>query len=314
MEDQEHLGRPAADAADRDQLVDDRLVVHLLPLRHVHRAVVEVARQVAQVLDLARRQAGRAHRRRRRARAPRPAQQARRTGRRPARRSVSQTACAALTEICWPTIERASVVNASPWLCRRPSPNCGISFFITRSRLARCRQASSQYAGHVAASAHGRAAAIVRPSPRWCLAASPCSMMPCVGELRRGCGRRAAKSRAFLACARAGDARLRSRRRSARCPPAGRPAATAAARPACAPSAFSSAAVAGERVRFTSVASSNSTATATGRVEVVVHRGAERGGRGVASSRCATVSARRRRRARCRGGAARCARRRGARR
>src|SRR6516225_9220628 len=44
-------------------------------------------------------------------------------------------------------MERASVVKASPLLCRRASPNCGISFFITRSRLARWRQASSQYAG-----------------------------------------------------------------------------------------------------------------------------------------------------------------------
>ena len=56
----------------------------------------------------------------------------------------SQTDCAALTEICWPTIERARVVKASPRLCRRPSPKRGISFFITRSRRDRCLQASSQ--------------------------------------------------------------------------------------------------------------------------------------------------------------------------
>jgi hypothetical protein len=56
----------------------------------------------------------------------------------------SQTVCAAATEICWPTIERASVVKASPRLCRRPSPNCGMSLRITRSRRERWRQASSQ--------------------------------------------------------------------------------------------------------------------------------------------------------------------------
>ena len=38
MEDQEHLRGPAADAADRDQLLDDRLVVHVLPLGDVDRA------------------------------------------------------------------------------------------------------------------------------------------------------------------------------------------------------------------------------------------------------------------------------------
>src|SRR5215207_11524494 len=57
----------------------------------------------------------------------------------------SQTDCAALTEICCPTIERAKVVNASPGLCRRPSPNWGISLRITRSRFDKCLQASSQH-------------------------------------------------------------------------------------------------------------------------------------------------------------------------
>jgi hypothetical protein len=56
----------------------------------------------------------------------------------------SHTVCAAFTEICWPTMLRASVVKASPRDCRQPSPNCGIRRFITRSFLARCLQASSQ--------------------------------------------------------------------------------------------------------------------------------------------------------------------------
>ena len=81
-------------------------------------ARLEVLRQVEQVLDLARRQAGLAQRRRverqhrgrrQRACAARPASAAKR----------SHTDCAAFTEICWPTIERASVVKASPRLCSR---------------------------------------------------------------------------------------------------------------------------------------------------------------------------------------------------
>jgi hypothetical protein len=49
-----------------------------------------------------------------------------------------------LTEICWPTMERASVVKASPRLVQPRLAERGISFFITRSRRARWRQASSQ--------------------------------------------------------------------------------------------------------------------------------------------------------------------------
>ena len=56
MEDQEHLRRPAADAADADELLDDRLVVHLAPLRRPHRARLEVLGEIAEVFDLARRQ------------------------------------------------------------------------------------------------------------------------------------------------------------------------------------------------------------------------------------------------------------------
>ena len=58
VEDEEHLGGPAADAADADQLLDDRLVVHLAPACRPDRARLEVLGEVAQVLDLARRQAG----------------------------------------------------------------------------------------------------------------------------------------------------------------------------------------------------------------------------------------------------------------
>lgn len=61
MEDEEHIRRPAADAADRHQLGNDGLVVHLVPLLHVQPATVEVQRQVHQVLHLAGRQAGRTH-------------------------------------------------------------------------------------------------------------------------------------------------------------------------------------------------------------------------------------------------------------
>jgi ABC-type cobalamin/Fe3+-siderophores transport system ATPase subunit len=56
----------------------------------------------------------------------------------------SHTVCAALTEICCPTMLRASVTKASPRVCRQPDPNCGIRRFMTRSRLIRCSQASPQ--------------------------------------------------------------------------------------------------------------------------------------------------------------------------
>ncbi len=56
----------------------------------------------------------------------------------------SHTLWAALTEICWPTMERASVVKASPRERSVESGNSGISRFITRSLRARCLQASAQ--------------------------------------------------------------------------------------------------------------------------------------------------------------------------
>jgi hypothetical protein len=49
-----------------------------------------------------------------------------------------------LTEICWPTMERASVVKASPRDCRQRVAELRNQRFITRSRRARCLQASSQ--------------------------------------------------------------------------------------------------------------------------------------------------------------------------
>jgi len=61
VKDQEHLGRPAAYAANGHQLGDDGLVVHGLPVLHVHRAGVEMDGQVNQVFDLARAQAGGPH-------------------------------------------------------------------------------------------------------------------------------------------------------------------------------------------------------------------------------------------------------------
>ena len=50
-------------------------------------------------------------------------------------RNFSQTDWADFIEICCPMTERAKVVKASPRSFRRASPNCGINFFMTRSRL-----------------------------------------------------------------------------------------------------------------------------------------------------------------------------------
>ena len=61
VEDQEHLGGPAANATDRDQFANDGLVVHPLPGSDMHSAGVEMQGQVNQVLDLARAQPRRPH-------------------------------------------------------------------------------------------------------------------------------------------------------------------------------------------------------------------------------------------------------------
>src|SRR5471032_3169316 len=61
-----------------------------------------------------------------------------------------QIACAAVTEICWPTTERASVMNGSSRLIRCTGPNFGISFLRIRSRLTRSAHALSQYSGRAA--------------------------------------------------------------------------------------------------------------------------------------------------------------------
>jgi len=55
-----------------------------------------------------------------------------------------QAGGAPLTEICCPTMERASVTKASPRDSSMTSPNWGMIFFITRSLRARCAQASAQ--------------------------------------------------------------------------------------------------------------------------------------------------------------------------
>ena len=60
------------------------------------------------------------------------------------RANRSHTVCAALTEICWPTMLRARVVNASPRVRRKAPSDCAIKRFITRSLRVRCLQASSQ--------------------------------------------------------------------------------------------------------------------------------------------------------------------------
>ena len=59
----------------------------------------------------------------------------------------SQTDCAALMEICWPTMARASVENALPRVRSVASGYCLMSFFITLQRLDKCVQASCQYSG-----------------------------------------------------------------------------------------------------------------------------------------------------------------------
>lgn len=56
----------------------------------------------------------------------------------------SHTRCADATDTCWPTMERASVLNASPRGYGATSPTWGIRRRITRSRLVRCLQASAQ--------------------------------------------------------------------------------------------------------------------------------------------------------------------------
>ena len=227
----------------------------------------------------------------------------------------SHTDCAARAEICWPTIDRASVVKASPRLCRRPSPKRGMSFFITRSRRDRCLQASSQKS---AVGTAGASAAVVGPATAQAFTqvvpgAESLSTMP----RRRGSSRIASAERevarllgggALLDAP--GDRRLVERRR----PPAGRRAAPAAGGRARRRAPSAARRRSGRAARFTSAASSNSTAHGVGRVEVVVHRLAERRG-----ARLDQSSAPRRRRARPveRGVEAaqrRCARRRGERR
>src|SRR5512134_74 len=56
VEDEEHLGGPAPDAAHLDQLGNDLFVRHLGPATHVDTAVGEVLRQVGDVFRLAIRQ------------------------------------------------------------------------------------------------------------------------------------------------------------------------------------------------------------------------------------------------------------------
>ena len=187
VEDQEHLGGPAADAADADQLLDDRLVVHLAASAPTWTAPdCEV---------LARGRTG-----------TRPCAP---TGPRRACRGASSastafgasgstapavsatkrshTACAALTEICWPTIDarqrgervaaalQAAVAEAAGSASSSPGRACD-----------RCLQASSQYSA-----TSGRRSAHRAASPRlsaftqvvpWAMSLST---MPCAGSSSR---------------------------------------------------------------------------------------------------------------------------------
>ncbi len=58
--------------------------------------------------------------------------------------SLSQIVCAALTEICWPTIARASVVNGSPRRTMWMPGWSATSRAMTASRSVSERVASSQ--------------------------------------------------------------------------------------------------------------------------------------------------------------------------
>src|SRR3954471_3035938 len=61
----------------------------------------------------------------------------------------SHTLCAALTEICWPTIARASVMNGSPRRARKIFGCARMMPAMTGSRRASERFAESQYSGFI---------------------------------------------------------------------------------------------------------------------------------------------------------------------
>jgi hypothetical protein len=61
-----------------------------------------------------------------------------------ARANRSHTDCAAFTDICWPTMERTSVWNASPLVRRLASGWALMMLRRTLSRRARCCFASLQ--------------------------------------------------------------------------------------------------------------------------------------------------------------------------
>ena len=95
-----------------DEPFDQGLVGEAGPLRRVERAGHEVTREVAHVGGLALGEAAAAQRRQARAAEARRVEPRRRAGAAAvATTTRSQIVCAALTEICWPTIARASVVN-----------------------------------------------------------------------------------------------------------------------------------------------------------------------------------------------------------
>ena len=290
VEDQEHLGGPAADAADADQLLDDRLVVHLLPGATWTAPDSKCSARSRRYSTL--RADSPAARMRRRSSASTAAGARRVDGPAVSAAKRSQTDCAAFTEICWPTMERASVVKASPRLCSRPSPNCGISLLHHAVALGQVLAGIVPVVGDDAAAARVAVATL----------SAFTQVVPCGESLQHDALRQQlvadAVGRGEVARLLGRGARrdaLRDRRLvERRCRPAGRRAAPAAAGRACAPSAFSSAGVAATALRFTSPASSNSTATAIGRVEVVVHRRAERRGRAASIQSTAASLGRRR--------------------
>src|SRR6185369_10458048 len=61
----------------------------------------------------------------------------------------SHTLCAALTEICWPTMARASVMNGSPRRARKILGCARMMAPMTGSRRARARLARFQYSGFI---------------------------------------------------------------------------------------------------------------------------------------------------------------------
>ena len=136
VEHQEHLGRPAADALDVDERFDEGLVVERRPFARIEARRREMLREIADVFRLASATARMRAALRCACAARGPGRAVRAGPPSQAFSTRSQIVCAALTEICCPTIARASVVNGSPRRVAWRPGNSAISFASTRSRAA----------------------------------------------------------------------------------------------------------------------------------------------------------------------------------